>query len=631
MAIGRVARKLYAQQGEFGTVRKAYKEAFRRQMIANYAPANVIGRMFGFGSMFHTMAKKAFGVPEWNPRSLETGRPDIVPGQSQTRGRQGAARSTAMMRASDMVLADIAENTERTADAMENINKIAALEQKKQDLGENFKREQEFEENLKKIKPIAVEKAGESSRLPTSSPLDNLLASLFSGLPKLGDSLWKVALGGAAGLALGGMAIKGAGRLLLRFGPVGMILGGLYSGIEEYMKTGSFKTAISQFFAGATGGLLGPEFQNALKDAAQKAGGKGTTLFNQAKGGGGYVSTNSTAPAATPAAAPKAPGYSFWKDSALGRFLKRPFEPTGSAAAGQSKQEIIDGKPVVKMKISSLPVAPPQFFKGGLSNLGALNSAQTTSIGGLEGNLLNTIAQAEAPASGYDGIFGNNDRTQEFMKLTGGRRLTELSVAEVMALQPRFVSLNRARGGRANEGGAVGRYQIVTKTLRGLVSEMGLSGSETFSPQLQDQMAIHLLKRRGLDSFKEGKISASQFQNNLSMEWAGLPNVSGLSSYQGVGSNKATISSSALQTTLAGAPPLNVAAATTAARSTQAAASTAAGATSFQSSMTAPQAMSTTIVNNLPPAAFGASPQMNESVDEFVTRVMVAMGIVVQT
>jgi hypothetical protein len=273
MAIGRVARKLYAQQGEFGTVRKAYKEAFRRQMIANYAPANVIGRMFGFGSMFHTMAKRAFGTPEWNPRSLETGRPDIVPGQSQTRGRQGAARSTAMMRASDMVLADIAENTERTADAMENINKIAAVEQKKEDLGENFKREQDFEENLKKITPLSVEKMGPSSSVLEKNKQPSMLGDIIGSLIKE-----------AAPYVLGG---------------IGIAL--LTAKLTEWLTDGEWWKK----------NLVDP-LATVIKQGIDGAIGAATSAVE------GTVN-------------------SFWETD-IGRFLLRPFQPTGSNPAREGKQ-----------------------------------------------------------------------------------------------------------------------------------------------------------------------------------------------------------------------------------------------------------------------------------------------------
>jgi muramidase (phage lysozyme) len=584
MAIRRVAQKLYAQQGEFGTVRKAYKEAFRRQMIANYAPANIIGRMFGFGSMFHTMAKRGFGAPEWNPRSLETGRPDYAPGaKPYVKGGAGVMPS----RASDIILSDIADNTERTADALEKIGSVAADAQKKSDLEENTQKEREFEDGLKNLKPLNLGVGGPASALGAKDDRPSPLGDAISGLIK-----------NVAPYALLAAAVTGGAALLT-------------TKLKEWLTNGAWWKA----------NLIDPL----------------AVVIKQ--GIDGAVSTVQDA------------ANSFWETD-VGKFLMRPFQPTGFNAVREGmqnerfhsqakhrgrrtvgKSRIENGEPVLRMKIAGLPATPavPQFFHGGLSNLGALNPAQTTSIGGLEGNLLNTIAQAEAPQSGYDGIFGNNDRTQDFMQLTGGRRLTELSVSEVMALQPRFVALNRARGGNANEGGAVGRYQIVTGTLKNLVRQMGLSGNEAFSPELQDQMALHLMRGRGLEAFKSGKISASQFQNNLSKEWAGLPNVSGLSSYQGVGSNKATISSATVQAALTGTPPLNVPAATNAARATQAAATTAASTTQVQAAMNTPESIGTTIMGSIPAAALGTSPQMSESIDEFVTRVLVAMGVVTST
>lgn len=54
------------------------------------------------------------------------------------------------------------------------------------------------------------------------------------------------------------------------------------------------------------------------------------------------------------------------------------------------------------------------------------------------------------------------------------------------------------------------------------------------------------MNRRGLGSYKSGKMSAEAFANNLAKEWAGLPVVSGpkkgRSYYAGDGLNGATVS-----------------------------------------------------------------------------------------
>ena len=69
---------------------------------------------------------------------------------------------------------------------------------------------------------------------------------------------------------------------------------------------------------------------------------------------------------------------------------------------------------------------------------------------------------------------------------------------------------------------AVGKYQIVGTTLRDLQQKLGLSDNTVFSAEVQDKMAVELLKRRGLDDYTSGKISANQFQARLYHEWASI-------------------------------------------------------------------------------------------------------------
>lgn len=68
----------------------------------------------------------------------------------------------------------------------------------------------------------------------------------------------------------------------------------------------------------------------------------------------------------------------------------------------------------------------------------------------------------------------------------------------------------------------MGRYQIVGKTLRSLKNELGLTGDEQFTPELQDKLFLTLLRRRGYDDYKAGKISKEDFLASVSNEWEGL-------------------------------------------------------------------------------------------------------------
>lgn len=142
---------------------------------------------------------------------------------------------------------------------------------------------------------------------------------------------------------------------------------------------------------------------------------------------------------------------------------------------------------------------------------------------GKAASVLDIIGRAEAP-KGYNQIFGNNRMAP----------LDQMSVSDVLNLQRRM----RSSG---SESSAVGRYQFIYKTLKGLVNGLGIDPDEKFTPQLQDKLATALMQRRGLNQYLTGKISKDEFADRLAKEWAGLPLASGRSFYKGVGSNNATV------------------------------------------------------------------------------------------
>lgn len=97
---------------------------------------------------------------------------------------------------------------------------------------------------------------------------------------------------------------------------------------------------------------------------------------------------------------------------------------------------------------------------------------------------------------------------------------------------------------------AAGKYQIMEDTLRptadtNLPKAAGLTMDSLFDEKGQDALAIALLRRRGLDRYLSGSLTAEAFANNLAKEWASLPQVSGprkgFSVYAGDGLNKAHV------------------------------------------------------------------------------------------
>jgi hypothetical protein len=108
-----------------------------------------------------------------------------------------------------------------------------------------------------------------------------------------------------------------------------------------------------------------------------------------------------------------------------------------------------------------------------------------------------------------------------------------MTIAEVQEYQRSMIQ-------RGHESTAVGKYQIIRKTLQGLVAQGYAKPEDKFSAGIQDRLAIGLLKNRGLEKYQAGKMSKDQFADNLSKEWASLPYNTGQSYYAGVGSNKSS-------------------------------------------------------------------------------------------
>jgi muramidase (phage lysozyme) len=128
----------------------------------------------------------------------------------------------------------------------------------------------------------------------------------------------------------------------------------------------------------------------------------------------------------------------------------------------------------------------------------------------------------------YNAYFGN-PRNHEI-------KFTDMTIDEVMRWQADFIA-------DGNASSAVGRYQIISTTLAGLVRELNINTNEKFSQQMQDRMAIALFERRGSTAFINKEMTAEEFATSLAKEWAALPKISGKnpnnSYYASDGLNKA--------------------------------------------------------------------------------------------
>lgn len=91
-----------------------------------------------------------------------------------------------------------------------------------------------------------------------------------------------------------------------------------------------------------------------------------------------------------------------------------------------------------------------------------------------------------------------------------------MTLNEVRALQRQMIANpeNRRKYGNGKGSSALGAYQIVGTTLDGLIRELGLSGNELYSREMQDRLADQLIRRR-----------RGQGVTGLRNEWEGLQSV----------------------------------------------------------------------------------------------------------
>ena len=129
-------------------------------------------------------------------------------------------------------------------------------------------------------------------------------------------------------------------------------------------------------------------------------------------------------------------------------------------------------------------------------------------------------------------------------KIKTPKPLIQMTVQEVRNWQDKSV-----RAGSASS--AAGYYQIIRDTMDYLIRSGVIQRGELFNEACQDRAGVGLLERRGLSNYRSGQISAEQFAQNLSMEWASFPAITrdkrgraatGQSYYAGDGLNKSLTS-----------------------------------------------------------------------------------------
>ncbi len=170
--------------------------------------------------------------------------------------------------------------------------------------------------------------------------------------------------------------------------------------------------------------------------------------------------------------------------------------------------------------------------------------------GGVKG-LLDFIARFESGGN-YNAYFRRANNSND-------PRLTSMLLSSVVDWQRNYV-----RSGSPSS--AAGRYQIIRKTLQGLIRDNNLDARILrFNADVQDTLAVTLLKGRGLEKFQAGSLSVVAFAKNVAMEWASMPVLApttghrgqslqaGQSYYAGDGLNKSLVGIASYRRAIEGA------------------------------------------------------------------------------
>ena len=129
--------------------------------------------------------------------------------------------------------------------------------------------------------------------------------------------------------------------------------------------------------------------------------------------------------------------------------------------------------------------------------------------------LLARIAQGEVNTtgdSGYDTVIGFGKYGKP------PKPLTSMTLSEILTFQKQLL-----RNGSPST--AVGRYQMLKRTILEEAKYAGIPLSTVFTEDVQDTLILNRLKRmRGYDAYRKGNLPEKNFIRNLSQEFASVEN-----------------------------------------------------------------------------------------------------------
>jgi len=163
-----------------------------------------------------------------------------------------------------------------------------------------------------------------------------------------------------------------------------------------------------------------------------------------------------------------------------GEFLQNQFK-----AYGSPRDLKVERDAQLKQGLSPMSDADPIETKA----LDVIGKYESDGVGGY--NAVNQYGDRGGHGTGSQlGMYSGDIRN---MRQHQGRPLTDFTVQEIMDLQARN-SMSNQEWRDAGRLHAVGRYQFIGSTLASIVQQTGLDTSAKFTPQLQDALALYLLR-----------------------------------------------------------------------------------------------------------------------------------------
>lgn len=157
----------------------------------------------------------------------------------------------------------------------------------------------------------------------------------------------------------------------------------------------------------------------------------------------------------------------------------------------------------------------------------------------------------------YEVIFGfRQDRL--------GKPITKMTLRELQTAQRNWgdKAWVKKHWGFSTASSAAGAIQLMRGTGAMVFKNLNLDLDKTyFTPELQDDIGWYLLRKRGLDDWRFGRLTDNQFAVRLAQEWASIPVLNtvkgahrtvarGQSYYSGDALNKSTVTPEALERAL---------------------------------------------------------------------------------